>query len=258
MPGRGPESYAAENKTRRMIPAFFEARGFGVTNDSFDPDKKRQTQTLDAKDPTGHSIRIRVKVCWPSRKPTAEKRPGYACQLTGMIKDGDGGGAVKRYVERARKKQITHFAFIVREGEEITHAALLPISELAPIWSTQRRAYGALIKRGRHGKRKRNPADNGSSSTLGWSTRKPKKPWTYSGIAQTSKISRIFPVKSSPGTQVTSRFSKAVKMAPRRRSQVRNKIQRLPSTIHSMTFLASIRRCSEATGPLWFKPNAPM
>jgi 5-methylcytosine-specific restriction protein A len=83
-----------------------------------------------------------------------------------MIKDGDWNGAVKKYVERARNNRITHLVFIVRDGLEITHAALLPISELAPIWRTQRKTFNALIKKGRLGKSKRNPADNGSSPTL--------------------------------------------------------------------------------------------
>jgi len=119
MPGRGPESYASEKITREMVSPFFKARGFDVRNDSFNSNEQGQTQTLEAKDPTRNSIRIRVKVCWQSRKATPDKRPGYACQLTGMIKDGDWEGAVKKYIERARNKQITHFAFIVREGRRL-------------------------------------------------------------------------------------------------------------------------------------------
>lgn len=42
----------------------------------------------------------------------------------------------------------------------------MPISELAPIWRAQRKTYSALIKKGRQGKRRRNPAENGLSPTL--------------------------------------------------------------------------------------------
>jgi 5-methylcytosine-specific restriction protein A len=163
---RTPESYEAEQITRKMVTPFLDARGFSVALDSFDPTKKSQSQIIHATDPTGRSVRIRVKLCWPSRKATPGKSTGYASQLIGKITDGDSFASIKRYVEGARNERITHFAFVVREGAEITHAALIPVSELAPVWRGQRAAYDSLIREGRLGRRKSNPAENGSSPTL--------------------------------------------------------------------------------------------
>jgi 5-methylcytosine-specific restriction protein A len=165
-PFRYPESYKAEQITRKMVRPFIEARGFAVAADSFDPAKKSQTQSIQATDPAGRSTLIRVKLCWPSRKTGPEKSFGYASQLIAKVKDGDWEGSITRYVEGARRKHITHLALIAREGAEITNAALIPISELVPIWQRQRTTYHTLIKNGKLGRRKSNPAENGSSPTL--------------------------------------------------------------------------------------------
>ena len=149
-----------------MVRPFLEARGFTVAGDSFDPMKMSQSQTIQGTDPTRQSIRIRVKLCWPSRKAAQDRSVRYASQLIAKAKDGDSEGSIRQYIEGARRARITHFAFIVREGAEIAHAALIPISELAPIWRGQRTAYNALIKKGELGRRKANPAENGSSPTL--------------------------------------------------------------------------------------------
>ena len=165
-PFRSPESYEAEHITRKMVSPFIEARGFAVAANSYDPAKKNQTQTIQAADPTGRSVRVRVKLCWPSRKTAPGKSVGYASQLIAKIKNGDWEGSIKRYVEGARRDDITHLVFIAREGAEITNAALIPISELVPIWQRQRTTYHALIKNGKLGRRKSTPAENGSSPTL--------------------------------------------------------------------------------------------
>ena len=165
-PFRYPESYEAERITRKMVSPFIEARGFAVAADSFDPAKKSQTQTIQAADPTGRPVRIRVKLCWPSRKTAPDTSVGYASQLIAKTKNGDWEGSIKRYVEGARRHHITHLAFIARGGAEITNAALIPISELVPIWQRQRTTYRTLIMNGKLGRRKSNPAENGSSPTL--------------------------------------------------------------------------------------------
>jgi 5-methylcytosine-specific restriction protein A len=163
---RTPESYGAEHVTRKMVSPFLTTKGFAVASDSFNPSKKSQTQTIEATDPTGQTVRIRVKLCWRPRESSVSKITRYAAQLIAKIKNGDWDGSIKGYVERARRDRITHFAFIVREGAKISHAALMPVSELAPIWYSQRDISAGLIRQGKLGRRKKNHAMNGSSPTL--------------------------------------------------------------------------------------------
>jgi 5-methylcytosine-specific restriction protein A len=136
-------------------------------SDSYDPTKKSQTQTIQAINPSGRSIRMRVKaICWYRRTKKQRKVRRYAVQLLYKIKDGDWEGSLEHYINGARRDQITHFLFIVREGRKITHAALVPIGALVRIWCRQRDISDNLIKRGKLGRRKKNHAKNGSSPTL--------------------------------------------------------------------------------------------
>lgn len=77
------------------------------------------------------------------------------------------GESIARRVEKARSDAVTHFLLVQRgEGSDIVLAALIPVSELLPIWCAQRDISKRLIGEGRLGRRKKNHAMNGSSPTL--------------------------------------------------------------------------------------------
>jgi len=163
---RTPDSIQAERFTRPMVGPLLLSKGYTNVTDSYDPAKRSQGQTIQAIDPNGHSVHIRVKLCWRPRPRSAGREPFFAAQLFAKIKNGDWDGSIKSYVETARTHSITHFLFVVREGNEITHAALVPLGELASIWYSQRDISNQLIKGGKLGRRKKNHAMNGSSPTL--------------------------------------------------------------------------------------------
>lgn len=94
------------------------------------------------------------------------ERTIFAAQLFAKIKNGDWESSIRNYVDTASKHSITHFLFVVREGNEITHAASVPIGELASIWYSQRDISNQMIKQGKLGRRRKNHAMNGSSPTL--------------------------------------------------------------------------------------------
>lgn len=163
---QGPESLENERKTRKMVSPFLVTRGFTEISDSYDPNKRSQSQTVQSTDPAGHSVRIRVKLCWYRRDWASGKNLRYAAQLLARVKDGDWESSIRHYLDGALRDRITHFMFIVREGEKITQAALVPIGELARIWYRQRDISSRLISQRKLGRRKKNHAMNGSSPTL--------------------------------------------------------------------------------------------
>jgi hypothetical protein len=61
---------------------------------------------------------------------------------------------------------ITHYLFLQRADERITHAALVPIDALVPIWIRQRDLSAHLIGKGALKRLTKNHAMNGSSPTL--------------------------------------------------------------------------------------------
>jgi len=163
---RTPESIREEGISRPMVGPLLASRGYTNVADSYDAAKGTQSQTIHAIDPSGRPVQIRVKLCWRPRPRGAARVQFFAAQLFAKIKDGDWDSSIRRYVDTARKHEITHFLFVVREGKGITQAALVPIGELASIWYDQRDISNKLIKRGQLGRRRKNHAMNGSSPTF--------------------------------------------------------------------------------------------
>jgi 5-methylcytosine-specific restriction protein A len=162
---RRPESYAAEDLTRGMLPSFLQDRGFSVERNTLD----RQGQTIVAVSSESESLTMRVRLCW--RRETDDRdseriRTYSAAQLLAKIKDGDWVGSLQAKVARERGRGVTHLLFVQRDGTEIKHAALVPLQELVPIWTDQRDISERLIREGKLGRRKKNHAMNGTSPTL--------------------------------------------------------------------------------------------
>ena len=147
-----------------MVSPFLVARGFTELSE-IDKAKGSPWRTIQATDPAGHPVRIRVKLCWYRTKPAPGKSWKHAAQFS-RLKHGDWNKTVGAYVEGALRDRITHFLFIAREGGALTRWALVPTGELSSIWRSQRAIYNTLIKQGKLGRRKMNPAENGSTPTL--------------------------------------------------------------------------------------------
>ena len=163
---RTNESYEAEAITRKLVPQFLSSRGFSNVQD--DPKKigTSVSQTIHATSPEGHRLSMRVKLCW---RPRDSKITYSAAQLMAKVRDDDWEGELQAFVDRAQKDAVTHFLFVQREQNNITEAALVPVTVLIDIWCAQRDASLKLIEEGRLGRRRKNHDMNGSSPTL-WLT----------------------------------------------------------------------------------------
>jgi 5-methylcytosine-specific restriction protein A len=160
-----PESYEAEDVTRQMLPGFLQARGFVVESNK----RERQGQTIVAKSPDGERLTMRVRLCWRREADSrdAERVRTYsAAQLLAKIKNGDWIGSLSAKVKREKSRGVTHLLFVQRDDKDIKYAALVPLFELVPIWTTQRDISQRLIEEGKLGRRKKNHAMNGTSPTL--------------------------------------------------------------------------------------------
>lgn len=164
-PFRLPESYEAEKVTRGMLPGFLQDRGFVVESNN----RERQGQTIVAISPDGERLRMRVRLCWrreTSGRDSERVRTYSAAQLLAKIRNNDWIGSLQAKVSREECRGVTHLLFVQRDNEDIKYAALIPLSELVPIWTAQRDISKRLIDEGKLGRRKKNHAMNGSSPTL--------------------------------------------------------------------------------------------
>src|SRR6266567_1597088 len=131
---RTSESYKAERETRGMISTFLRTRGFRNVSDKRTPIGITQSQTIEATNPVGEVIKIRVKLCWRRRDQVRR----FAVQLVAKITNNEWEPTLHRFVERAHRDGCTHFLFIQREDSGITAAALVPVRDLVAIWCAQR------------------------------------------------------------------------------------------------------------------------
>lgn len=149
---RLPESYAAEQVTRKMLPEFLRDRGFAVKSNT----PERQGQTLVAVSPDGERLTMRIRLCWrreAGSRDSERVRTYSAAQLLAKIKNNDWIGSLKSKVDREKSRGVTHLLFVQREDETIQYAALVPLSELVPIWTAQRDVSQRLIDEGKLGLR---------------------------------------------------------------------------------------------------------
>jgi 5-methylcytosine-specific restriction protein A len=164
-PFRLPESYEAEDVTRRMLPSFLQDRGFVVESNN----RERQGQTIVAISPEGERLTMRVRLCWRRETDSRDServRTYSAAQLLKKIRNDDWIGSLQAKVKREKSRGATHLLFVQRDDKDIKYAALVPLSALVPIWTAQRDTSKRLIDEGKLGRRKKNHATNGSSPTL--------------------------------------------------------------------------------------------
>ncbi len=183
---RTHESYVAERTTRGMLPNFLQERGFREVRDVRRDLGKTQSQTISAVAPDGERLVMRVRLCWRRTGQSLHETTYSAAQLRTRVKNDNWEGTLNAFVKRARSDGATHFLIVQREDDQITYAALVPLSELVAIWCAQRDVSKSLIAREKLARRKKNHAMNGSSPTL-W-LRDDNAPevaaalWNHSGV----------------------------------------------------------------------------
>jgi 5-methylcytosine-specific restriction enzyme A len=142
---RTQESIDFERKTRDRVPEFLREIGCRAITDT----RSGNSQIVEATLPTGERVRMRVKLCWrKSRRGSRGTRPYSATQLLARIEDGDWIGSIQKRVDAAHARGITHYLLLQREDERITHAALVPVDALVPIWIKQRDISAQVIGKG--------------------------------------------------------------------------------------------------------------
>ena len=200
---RTPESYAAERISRDMLADFLRSMGFRDVRDDRKPYGKTESQTIHATTPNGERLTMRVRLCWHRTGEGSRNNTYSAAQLLPKVKNNDWEGTLGAWVERARSDGATHFLIVQREGEHITYAALVPLSELVAIWCAQRGTYQTLLEQNKLGRKTKNPAMNGSSPTL-W-LQDDQAPavaaalWEHVGVQDLARLDIVI----STGTQST-------------------------------------------------------
>lgn len=158
---RGEESLRAERLTWELVPHFLRARGYTGIRD----ERIQNGQTIHATAPGGDALVMRTRICWREDDVRGE-RPYAAAQLIATIEDGDPEGSLRAKFGRDAHRGITHLLLVQREHDRIVRAVLIPLAVVLPLWARERMLYAERIQRGRLGKRRANPAENGRSPTL--------------------------------------------------------------------------------------------
>lgn len=197
---RTPESYTAEHITRNKLIDFFRNRGFGEVQDVRKSHGMTESQTVHATAPDGERLVMRIRLCWRRTGHGPHENTYSAAQLRAKVKDNDWEGTLRALVQRARSEGTTHFFTVQRGGEQITYAALVPLSELLAVWCAQRDISESSIQQGGLGRRKKNHAMNGSSPTL-WlqDDRAPDVAaalWDHAGVRDLATMEIVVPIGS--------------------------------------------------------------
>lgn len=191
---RKPESYEAERRTRDMLGDFLSSRGLSIVSDK----RERNGQTIVARTREGGRLMMRVRLCWRrdiGTRGSNRMRTFSAAQLLAKIKNGDWEGTIREKVKRERSHGVTHILVVQSEEKSIIYAALIPLSELLPIWIAQRDISDRLIKQHRLGSIRNNHAMNGSSPTLWlqddrvpWAKEVAAALWNHPGVRDLAKL----------------------------------------------------------------------
>lgn len=201
-PFRKPESYEAERFTRDCIKPLLESRGF---TDVFDERRavggEGQSQLVTAIDPSGHRIKMRVRLCWKWAHVPQANRKTSASQITARV-HGDWAGGLDRIAARDAAEDVTHSLVVQGDEEEILMAALIPIDQLRPIWFKQREVSIEGIARGQMGRLKKNHSENGDSPTIWLKDERSLGGksvtdvlWSWPGVEDVLKLAVVMPQK---------------------------------------------------------------
>jgi len=87
-------------------------------------------------------------------------------QLLTNVQGSDWERELEKKIRRERLAGTTHFLFVQRDDAQIKFAALIPLSEIVPIWIRQRDIAQRLLDANKLGRRRSNFVVNGARPTI--------------------------------------------------------------------------------------------
>lgn len=199
-PFRTPDSYAAEQATRKRILPFLNARGFRLTEDRRENRGTSISQTLVGVDEHGSPVALWVRLCW--RKSTGDNADAYsAAQLLSNVDGNQWIEALTARLQRATDNGATHLLLVQNAGMRLVQLAAIPMAAVLPIWRGQRDESRRLIANGSI-PRQKNHAENGRSPTL-WlrDMNAPSVPavlWNFPGVRDLATLEPSQPAATVP------------------------------------------------------------
>lgn len=164
-PFRNPESFDEEQKTRGALKPFLASCGFTNIHERQERRGNAVVQIVRSIDDNGSPVEMGARLCW--RKRFGKSDEGFAAfQLLFKVKSGVARDSIRSKLDREKERGRTHWLIVNRDELGITNAVMIPIREVLPIWERQREIYDRLIRKGKLGSRKSNPAENGASPAL--------------------------------------------------------------------------------------------
>lgn len=163
---RSQASLDAEHVSRDAIAPFLSERGFVVLDDHRKIAGSAESQTVTATAPSGHQVKMRVRLCWRRQGRNSRERKYAAAQLRARLIEDDWQRTLRFIVARDEAEANTHTLIVQRDGAEIVYAALIPREQLMPIWQRQRDVSARLIASGAMERINKNHVMKGASPTI--------------------------------------------------------------------------------------------
>lgn len=202
---RGEESLRFEEAARDEVVPFLSDRGLQVIKDRRVVTGTAVSQTVLARLPDGDLASIKVKLCWRRDGRNPREHLYSAAQLRARRLESGWAATMDDITRRSKEQGVTHLLLFQRDQNRTTHAALIPIDAIAPIWHEQYRVSNQLIEQGRMGRIRKNHAANGHSPTV-WlqddrteaASAVPGVLWSWPGVID---LMRIDAAETAPVTQ---------------------------------------------------------
>ena len=122
---RGPESHAAEIKSRDAVAPFLMSRGYQVLDDQRIKTGMATQQFIVARAPDGQNLKTRIRLCWRRDGRNSNEQKYSAAQLAAHLRPGGWDATLEHMVERDISQGVTHNLLFQREGEGVAYAALI-------------------------------------------------------------------------------------------------------------------------------------
>lgn len=166
-PFRSTASLRAEEVSRDLIRPFLMSRGFRNVLDRRKTAGTSQEQLLLATSPDGKPVGLSVRLCWRRSGKRQNQKTYSASQLMARLPpEKEWVEAIGEKAQRRKQDGATHMLFVQPQERSIVFAAMVPLSQVAPIWAKQRQESARLISAGKMGRRRKNHAENGRSPTI--------------------------------------------------------------------------------------------
>ncbi|QNP39675.1 HNH endonuclease [Lysobacter solisilvae (ex Woo and Kim 2020)] len=188
-PFRGEDSLRFEEVARDEVAPFLSSRGLQVIEDRRVKTGTAVSQTVSARLPDGSLASIKVRLCWRRDGRNPREHLYSAAQLRARRLEAGWAATMDDITRRNKQQGVTHLLLFQRDQNKTTHAALVPIDAVAPIWHGQYQVSNQLIGQGLMGRIRKNHAANGHSPTIWLQDDRtaaahavPRVLWTWPGV----------------------------------------------------------------------------